>query len=99
MSRICIVHDDVLSFLLETSTDVTARIQLEDKKKTVKRGALWYEEALPAETILVGQVIAVPMKTTNTGEVFGTITDITSSTLQFGGNATVGRGLCRARII
>lgn len=99
IKRFCIVHDDVMSFLLQIGTEVTARIRLEDDKKTVAQGALWYEEALPAETLLAGLVAATPIKANGqdvTPEaVFATVTELTQSILQIGGNATVGRGLCR----
>ena len=95
--RLCIVHDDVLSFLLETATEITARIRLEDDKKTVAQGALWYEEALPAETILSGLVVAAEVKSKK-DEIFKTIEKLTQTPLQVGGKATVGRGLCRVRL-
>ncbi|MEI2693361.1 MAG: type III-B CRISPR module RAMP protein Cmr4 [Anaerolineae bacterium] len=100
-SRLCIVHDDVLSFLLQTATDVTARIQLESAKKTVKRGALWYEEALPAETILSGLVVAAPTQQANLDPeaIFTIVEGLTDAIVQIGGNATVGRGLCQLRLI
>jgi CRISPR-associated protein Cmr4 len=95
--RLCIVHDDVLSFLLETATEVTARIRLEDDKKTVASGALWYEEALPAETVLAGLVVAAEVKAKK-DEIFKVIETLTQAPLQVGGKATVGRGLCRIRL-
>lgn len=99
--RLCVVHDDVLGFLLQTATEVTARIQLDPSKKTVKRGALWYEEALPAETILSGLVVAAPTKQADLHPeaIFETVEKLTAATLQFGGNSTVGRGLCQLRLI
>lgn len=96
--RFCVVSDDTFSFLLETATEITARIRLDEEKKTVERGALWYEEALPAETVLVGLVVAAPVKASKK-QVFETIEGLSASTLQFGGNATVGRGLCKAQLI
>jgi CRISPR-associated protein Cmr4 len=98
-ARLCVVPDNVLSFLLQTATEITARIQLEQEKKTVKRGMLWYEEALPAETVLYGLVVASPVMNMRATEVFTTIADLTKATLQFGGSATVGRGLCQLRLI
>lgn len=97
-TRLCIVADDALSFLLETATEINARIQLDDDKKTVKRGALWYEEALPTETVLVSMVVAATVKS-NPTEVFDTVKTLSAKTLQFGGKATVGRGLCKATLI
>lgn len=101
IARLCIVPDNVLSFLLQTATEVTARIRLEDDKKTVARGALWYEEALPAESVLAGLVLATPIEKSGAEvtAVFKTISDLThNKTMQFGGNTTVGRGLCRMRL-
>lgn len=97
-ARLCVVSDNVLGFLLQTATEVTARIQLEPDKKTVKRGALWYEEALPTETVLSGLVLASSVKA-DAAVVFKTVGDLTKDALQLGGNATVGRGLCRLRLL
>jgi len=96
-SRLCIVHDDVFGFLVETATEITARIRLDSNKKTVVRGALWYEEALPAETVLSGLAVAAEVEST-IGEVFATVQALAQESLQVGGNATVGRGLCRVRV-
>jgi CRISPR-associated protein Cmr4 len=90
--RLCIISDDNLSFLLETATEITARIRLEEKSKTVMDGALWYEEALPVETVLVSMVIS------KNNTVFDKLKSFSNNTLQFGGNATVGRGLCKATL-
>jgi len=98
LARFCVVSDNVFSFLLTTATEITARIQLEPDKKTVKRGALWYEEALPAETILSGLVVATSVQS-NPTEVFATIKNATDSPLQVGGNATIGRGFCQMRMV
>jgi CRISPR-associated protein Cmr4 len=92
--RLCVVSDDVLSFLMQTATEITARIRLHEDKKTVESGALWYEEALPSESVLAGLVVA-----TNSTEVFDTVGSLAGKTLQFGGNATVGRGLCKANLV
>ncbi|HPP61216.1 MAG TPA: type III-B CRISPR module RAMP protein Cmr4 [Bacillota bacterium] len=92
--RLCIVNDTVLSFLLDTATEVFARIRLDDDTKTVKTQGLWYEEALPAESILSGIVAATHVKATPE-EVFEVLGKIVSKPLQLGGKSTVGRGVCR----
>jgi CRISPR-associated protein Cmr4 len=96
--RVCVVHDDVLSFLLNTATEITARIRLREKEKTVERGALWYEEALPAESILSGLMVVQEIKASE-AEVVGAIKKLTGAPLQVGGSATVGRGLCRIHLL
>lgn len=94
-ARFCMISDDAMSFLLETATEITARIRIEDSKKTVAEGQLWYEEALPTETVLVSQVVAANVKA-DEKTVFNEVRKIAGKTLQFGGKATVGRGLCKA---
>jgi CRISPR-associated protein Cmr4 len=96
--RICIVHDDILTFLLDTATEVTARIKMQANTKTVQSGGLWYEEALPAETILSGLVLAIPSEKINTEEVFEVLNELTGKTIQLGGKATIGRGLCHVQL-
>lgn len=95
--RLCVVHDDVLSFMLNTATEITARVKIKDDAKTVERGGLWYEEALPAETVLFGLALSFPNPRTQMTdvEIFSAIQPKLDRTLQFGGKATVGRGICR----
>lgn len=103
-ARLCVVPDDVMTFLLDTATEVTARIKLLEDKKTVQKGGLWYEESLPAETILSGLLVATPVKPKDRGplkdtEIFdvvrGTIiSDNRPRPVQLGGKATTGKGLC-----
>jgi CRISPR-associated protein Cmr4 len=54
--RLCLVDDDMFTWLAETTTEVRARIRIDPDKGTVAKGALWYEESLPAESILAGLV-------------------------------------------
>lgn len=97
IERFCLVHDDVFNFIIDTATEITARIRLSEKSKTVEDGGLWYEEALPAETILSGIVLATPTQRSNKRieEVLNTLSGMMGKTLQLGGKATVGRGMCR----
>lgn len=101
IERFCIVHDDIFNFLIGTATEITARIRMEEDTKTVQEGALWYEEALPTETILFGLVIATPVQRSNlkAEKVFEIIQGLTGKTLQLGGNITVGRGMCRIQMV
>ncbi|GAA5527590.1 type III-B CRISPR module RAMP protein Cmr4 [Herpetosiphon gulosus] len=97
VERFCIVNDDVFSFLLNTATEITARIRLNDETKTVADGQLWYEEALPAESILTGlMLIAPPASKTDLGEsINAELPRLWQKPIQLGGKATVGRGICR----
>lgn len=96
-ARFCIVHDNVLNFLLETATEITARIKLQEDEKTVQKGGLWYEESLPTESILSGLVLATPVKKADISveQIFANLQRFSGKTMQIGGKATVGRGLVR----
>ena len=79
--RLAIVPDDIFSYFSETATEVSAHIRLEAESKTVAGGALWYEEALPAESLLTSFVLG-PFENTR-------------PLLQIGGKGSVGKGLLK----
>ena len=95
--KLCFVHDDMLNFLLQTATQIQARIRLEDDSKTVKDGGLWYEEALPSETILTGFMTINPVKKAklSTTDAMEHMLQLTQVPVQLGGNATIGQGICQ----
>lgn len=101
--RFCIIHDDIFNFLIDTALEITTRIKLKEDTKTVDTdtGGLWYEEALPTETVLYGFAQAIPVKSINVAseEVFRELRNLTNNAVQLGGKATVGRGVCRVQLI
>ncbi|MHA1682886.1 MAG: type III-B CRISPR module RAMP protein Cmr4 [Promethearchaeota archaeon] len=52
--RFAIIPDDTFAFFSTNATEVNARIKIDEKRGTTVKGALWYEEVLPPETILYG---------------------------------------------
>lgn len=96
--RLCVVHDDVMSFLSRHGTDVVTRIRLDDDKKTVAKGALWSEESLPVETVLVSLVGAQTVNKRAPEQALQALEALASGALQLGGKATVGRGRCRLAV-
>ncbi len=90
--RFALAHDDVFTFLTETATEVAARVRIAEGSKTVAPHALWYEEAVPAETIFAGPVLA---DTARNGVTEDQALGVLRSpvTLQLGGHATIGRGI------
>lgn len=95
--RFLIVHDNVFDFLSETATEIRARIQIQKGTRTVKGGALWYEEYLPAETLLWGIVAADDARNDSdkkADDLLKLLPD-NDTRLQIGGNATVGAGQVR----
>ncbi len=101
--RLAVVHDDLMGYLLETATEVVARIRLDDETKTVARGALWYEENLPAESVLYSLIRAEASrrkgKDLPAEAVFALVKGLLEGAVQLGGKATVGRGLCAFKVV
>lgn len=100
VARFGIIHDDVMNFLLETATEIIPRVRLEEDTKTTKKRGLWYEEALPVESVLFGLVVATPVKETGMTyqEAFKILSPLMKRPMQFGGKASVGRGMCRLQL-
>jgi CRISPR-associated protein Cmr4 len=92
LERFAIVHNDVFAFFSETAMEVSARIALDSKTKTVNKeiGALWYEEAVPAEAIFTSFAASTKRDFTEL--------ENRKSVLQIGGKASVGRGLLRMMV-
>lgn len=100
--RIALLPDDLFGFLAETATEVRARIAINPKTGTVKRGALWYEENLPAETLLWGVYALEPSRNPDDPQAADALASLLpgagraeGALLQLGGKAGVGRGLVR----
>ena len=94
VKRFAIVSDMAFDFLCETGTEVAARIALgEDGTTSGKGGNLWYEEAVPAESIFCGWAIESGASRDALPDAWKIVE--AAKTIQIGGNATVGRGICR----
>jgi CRISPR-associated protein Cmr4 len=86
LERFALVGNDVFAYFCETGMEVIARVRLESETKTVVSGALWYEEAVPAEAVFSCFALS---KANDFGEV------MQKPYLQIGGQGSVGRGLLR----
>jgi len=102
-SRFAILPDNILGFLAETATELRTRISIDDETGTVKKGALWFEEHLPAEAVLWGvyalddsRVPQQPRTAAYLAQALrAQLGDRGEHLLQLGGQAGVGRGLVR----
>ncbi len=98
LERFIVVDDDTFSFLATTATEVQPHIRIEPDTKTVMPGALWYEESLPAESILAGIVWCdrvFGVSDVKREEVLGLCKNRTGQeAVQIGGKASVGKGRC-----
>ena len=97
-TRFAVVSDDIFTFLCESGTEVSAHIRINEETGIVKDGALWYEEALPVETILTGQVWCDKVFFKNSGLSDKDLLDRFCHGLlniQIGGKASTGKGQVR----
>ena len=60
-SSLVVLSDDDFCDFVTLSTEVIARIKINPKTGTVQKGALWYEEYLPADSILYSLALTSPI--------------------------------------
>lgn len=106
-AQLVIVSNDMFTYLANQATPVNAHIAIKDDgTKTVTKGALWYEEILPPETVLY---VPLMIQASRRNNKFLTATEIlellktkvftgTTVWLQLGGNETVGMGWCQVKL-
>ncbi len=95
--RLVILPDNVFNFLTEMGTEVNAHIRIDPVTGVVDKGALWYEECIPAEAVLAGMVWCDRIFVPGTIDKTALMNTFCSGerTLQIGGKATVGKGRVR----
>jgi CRISPR-associated protein Cmr4 len=105
--RLVILPENAFQDFVQFSTEVIARVRIDDEKKTVEPGALWTEEHLPSETLLYATLFASkprlqnpPSDLQDAAAVLRFVQNaIDGKRLQLGGDATVGRGIVKARVV
>jgi len=99
-----ILPENAFRDFVKLSTEVQARIQIDNKTKTVKseNGALFYEEALSSDSLLYSVILAHdpacdtkerPDGLKTSTDVMTFLSGIDKERLQFGGDATIGKGI------
>ena len=99
LANLSVISNDQFAHICQTATAIAPHIAIDNKNKTVKGGALWFEETLPPETLLYSLISAVDARhkdtTLKATEVLKAFKQpLTESYLQVGGNETVGMGWC-----
>lgn len=97
--RIAILSDAAFDELARTGTDIRAHIRIDNEKGTVEKGALWYEESMPAESVFVSLVQAVGNKKTTADQALANLSSVVEhQALTFGGSKSTGMGRMRAHL-
>ena len=103
--QLALVDDDRFNHLAQFAIPVNAHVCIDNQSKTVKPGALWYEETLPPETLLTVALHAQRARQQESkksaAEVLAHVTEELFGKrpyLQLGGNETVGMGWCKVSV-
>ena len=101
-ARLAILSDNDFGHFVRYATEVTARIGLEAWTKTVKNGALFYQEVLPPETLFYS-VIRSEHRTGTPKEMEAAaamdwLRETVPDVIQIGADETIGRGFCATRM-
>lgn len=103
-----ILPDDVFRDFVKQSTEVQARIRINNETKTVDKGALFYEEALPTDSMLYSVVMAHdpatdkskrPQDLQDSQDVMKFLCTLDGKRLQLGGDVTIGKGIVNLRFL
>lgn len=113
-SNLVILRDDDFRDFTLFSTEVITRIRVNPVTGTVAPGALWAEEHLPADTLLYTLALAADPRVAD-GQLDANLkkngkgaaekvleylaNKVGGQLVQMGGDATVGRGLVRVRVL
>jgi len=97
-SHLVVLDDDQFTHFVRHATEVVARIGLDYEKKTVKPGALFYQEFLPAETLFYALAFANRSRRESRAKdatgIMQYVAEGVPPVLQIGGDETTGKGLC-----
>ncbi len=100
--KLVVLSDDDFKDFVKMFTEVITRTKIDNKTGTVKDGALFTEEYLPAETVLYSLAMASPIMAPlsdkkgldDEDKVLKFFKEI-PEVIQIGGNATIGKGICK----
>jgi CRISPR-associated protein Cmr4 len=103
--QLVIVSDDIFNHLSKHATPISPHIAIDSATKTTMKGALWYEETLPPESVLYVPLVAQKSRKDGSSEtevailnhVLNDMFPDTSPYFQLGGNETVGMGWCKIK--
>ena len=103
-THLAVLSDNDFTHFVRHATEVVARVGLDYERKTVKQGALFYQEFLPAETLFYSVVFANASRREGDAKPAPQVLAYLQQNLervgafQIGGDETTGKGLCLVRL-
>jgi CRISPR-associated protein Cmr4 len=104
-TNLVILSNDDFRDFVNQSTEVITRTKIDNNTGTVQDGALFTEEYLPTDSVLYSLVMASPENTIkkdmsmSESQVFEFFTKHQPAIFQLGGNASIGKGLLRTKLL
>lgn len=98
---IMVVSDTLFKELVLLTTEVVARIKIDQEKGTAQEGAPWYEEYIPTDTLLYSQILISSRanENNNSSAITNSLMLLSKSVIQIGGDETVGKGLAKIKML
>ncbi len=93
--QLIVMHNDDFAWFAKNATAVTPHIAIDSTTKTVKSGALWYEETLPSDALLYTMLMGADEHVDSVLGMFSADKPF----IQIGGNETVGMGWCQVQVV
>lgn len=98
-----VLSDDDFRDFVVNSTEITTRVRLSPGTKTVANGALWTEESLPSDTLLMSAIMVRNARKQQDGRPAAELAELTGKALsgarlQIGGDETTGSGFVALRV-
>ena len=101
--NLIVLHEDDFTHFARHATEVIARVGLDYERKTAKKGALFYEEFLPPETLFYAVVLAKASRHPDAGgeaaDMLRFLRKRMPAVVQIGADQTIGKGLCATRVV
>ena len=106
--NIIVVNDNIFKDFIELYSEVIARTKIDHVTGTVVGRALWYEEYLPADTILYSCLMTskpfvekdkCPDELKDDKKILDKLVKDFPKMIQLGGNSTIGKGLIKLELI
>jgi len=91
--QLLIMNDEDFAWFAKHATAITPHIAIDSETKTVKAGALWYEESLPSDSLLYTMLMGEDEHVDSVLSMFPK----DKAFIQIGGNETVGMGWCKVQ--
>lgn len=101
-NSLIVLSDESFRDFVQNSTEIVTRVRLDREKKTVAQGALWTQEALPSDCLLLSAIFARSTRNGSNGtaeQVAAWLRDPQNvpQRIQLGGDETTGSGIVALR--